>query len=54
VLLTAWSLVPWYTAWLMPLVAISANRRLWNVAIVATLVGGVLMIASCFPYWNGL
>lgn len=53
VLLTAWMLVPWYVAWLMPLVALSSNRRLWHVATAATIVGGVLMVASCFPYWNG-
>ncbi len=54
VLATAWSLLPWYVCWLMPLVALSANRRLWNAATVATLMGGAIMIASCIPGWNWL
>ena len=52
VLITAWSLLPWYTAWMMPLVALTANRRLRFAATAATLMGGALMIASCFPYWT--
>jgi alpha-1,6-mannosyltransferase len=54
VLVTAWSLVPWYVAWLMPLVALTKNNRLWNLATVATLMGGAIMIATCFPSWNWL
>jgi hypothetical protein len=54
VLATAWSLLPWYSAWMMPLVALTSNRRLWNAAIVATLMGGAIMIAGCFPAWNWL
>lgn len=50
VLLTAWSLVPWYCAWLMPLVALTNDRRLWRAAIAATAMGAVLMVASCFPW----
>lgn len=54
VLATAWSLLPWYSAWVMPLVALSGNRRLWYGAAAATLVGGAIMIAGCFPSWNWL
>jgi Glycosyltransferase family 87 len=54
VLITAWSLLPWYSAWMMPLVALTSNRRLWNAAVVATLMGGAIMIAGCFPGWNWL
>lgn len=54
VLVTAWSLLPWYSAWMMPLVALTANRRLWMAATAATVMGGALMIASCFPYWTWL
>ncbi len=54
VLATAWSLLPWYVCWLMPLVALSNSRRLWNLATVATLMGGAIMIATCFPSWNWL
>ncbi|MDE3129967.1 MAG: polyprenol phosphomannose-dependent alpha 1,6 mannosyltransferase MptB [Acidobacteriota bacterium] len=50
VLLTAWSLVPWYCAWLMPLVALTNNTRLWRAATAATVMGGTLMVASCFPW----
>jgi Glycosyltransferase family 87 len=52
VLATAWSLLPWYVCWMMPLVAISSSRRLWNVAVVATLMGSAIMIATCLPSWN--
>ncbi len=54
VLATAWSLLPWYVCWLMPLVALSSSRRLWNVATVATLMGSAIMIAACIPSWNWL
>ena len=54
VLATAWSLLPWYVCWLMPLVALSKSKRLWNVATVATVMGGAIMIATCFPSWNWL
>jgi hypothetical protein len=52
VLATAWSLLPWYSAWMMPLVALSSNRRLWYAATAATLMGGAIMISGCFPTWN--
>lgn len=52
VLAAAWSLLPWYSAWLLPLVALSANKRLWYVATAATLMGGAIMISGCFPTWN--
>ncbi|MGH2836273.1 MAG: polyprenol phosphomannose-dependent alpha 1,6 mannosyltransferase MptB [Solirubrobacteraceae bacterium] len=54
VLATAWSLLPWYSAWMLPLVALSASRRLWYAATAATLMGGAIMIAGCFPSWNWL
>jgi hypothetical protein len=54
VLATAWYLLPWYTAWMMPLVALSNNRRVWNAAIAATLMGSVIMVAGCFPAWTWL
>jgi alpha-1,6-mannosyltransferase len=54
VLATAWSLLPWYVCWLMPLVALTSNRRLWNVAMVATLGGSAIMIAGCLPSWHWL
>jgi Glycosyltransferase family 87 len=49
VLVTAWALLPWYIVWLMPLVAVSKNRRLWDVAIVLSLMSGAMMVADCTP-----
>lgn len=52
VLATAWALLPWYSAWMMPLVALSSNKRLWYAATAATIMGGAIMISGCFPTWN--
>lgn len=52
VLAAAWSLLPWYGAWLMPLVAITSNRRLWYAATAMTLMCGAVLIGGCFPSWN--
>jgi hypothetical protein len=38
-LLTASSLLPWYVVWLVPLAALSSDRRLWLTAIVMTGLG---------------
>ena len=54
VLATAWALLPWYACWLMPLVALTSNRRLWQVATVATMMCSAIMIANCFPNLNWL
>jgi alpha-1,6-mannosyltransferase len=35
-LLTASSLLPWYVAWLLPLVALCTDRRLWTYAVIMT------------------
>jgi hypothetical protein len=35
-LITASSLLPWYVAWLMPLAALAADRRLWQASIAMT------------------
>jgi len=39
VLITAGSLLPWYMAWLIPLAALSSDRRLLIAAIVLTGLG---------------
>jgi Glycosyltransferase family 87 len=52
VLVTAWTMLPWYVAWLLPLVALGTSRRLWRASMALTLVGAAMMIAGCFP--NGL
>lgn len=38
-LVTAGLLMPWYVAWLLPLAALSSDRRLWTAAIVLTGLG---------------
>jgi alpha-1,6-mannosyltransferase len=35
-LITASSLLPWYVAWLLPLVALGTDRRLWRYALIFT------------------
>jgi hypothetical protein len=52
VLVTAWTLLPWYVGWLLPLVALGSSRRLWTVSLAMTVVGAAMMVAGCFP--NGL
>ncbi len=52
ILVTAWSFLPWYVSWMLPLVALSSSRRLWNVALVSTAIAGVMMIAETLP--NGV
>jgi alpha-1,6-mannosyltransferase len=46
-LVTANSLLPWYVAWLLPLVALSSDRRLWRTALVVT---GLVMLIQMFGY----
>ena len=41
-LLTASSLLPWYVAWLLPLVGLCTDRRLWRYSLVLT--GWMLLI----------
>lgn len=52
ILATAWTLLPWYVSWLLPLVALGSSRRLWTVSLAMTVVGAAMMVAGCFP--NGL
>jgi hypothetical protein len=44
-LVTTSSLLPWYVAWLTPLVALVADRRLWRFALWAT--GFILVLQLC-------
>ena len=46
-LITASSLLPWYVAWLMPLAALAADRRLWRASIVMT---GVFLLVQVLGY----
>jgi hypothetical protein len=46
-LITASSLLPWYVAWLMPLAALGADRRLWRASMAMT---GVFLAVQVFGY----
>ncbi len=47
VLVSAWFLLPWYVSWMMPLVALTSDRRLWKATVFITIVGSAIMIAGC-------
>jgi Glycosyltransferase family 87 len=54
ILVTATALLPWYVAWLLPLVALSGDRRLWRSAIVLSgLVQGIQMLGY-IPHGSAL
>jgi hypothetical protein len=46
-LITASSVLPWYISWLLPLVALCTDRRLWRVSLVLT---GVIMLTTMLAY----
>ncbi len=49
-LVTAGSLLPWYVAWLMPLVALAHDRRLFRVAIVVTGAVQFIQLLGYIPH----
>ena len=49
-LATAWSMLPWYFCWMLPLVALSTGRRLWRVTMFMTVIGAAMMIADALPH----
>jgi uncharacterized membrane protein len=53
-LCTASSLLPWYVAWLIPLVALCTSRRLWRVAIVMTGVVQGIQLLGYVPHGSSL
>jgi alpha-1,6-mannosyltransferase len=56
-LVTATSLLPWYVVWLLPLAALTSERRLWRAALVLTGVVQVLQLIDYIPHaapWLGL
>jgi alpha-1,6-mannosyltransferase len=53
-LVTASSLLPWYVAWLLPLVALSRDRRLWKTAIIMTGVIQVIQLLGYIPHGASL
>jgi uncharacterized BrkB/YihY/UPF0761 family membrane protein len=53
-LVTASALLPWYVAWLMPLAALSADRRLVLTAVVMTCVMQGIQLFGYVPRLPGL
>jgi hypothetical protein len=53
-LATASSLLPWYVAWVLPLAALSADRRLFRVAIVMTGVVQGIQLLGYIPHGSSL
>ncbi len=49
-LVTASSLLPWYVAWLIPLAALAADRRLWPTAIAMTGVIQAVQVLGYIPH----
>jgi hypothetical protein len=49
VLATAGSILPWYVAWLLPLVALCGDRRLWNAALWMTGLVGLVTVVAYIP-----
>jgi hypothetical protein len=49
-LITASSLLPWYVAWLMPLAALAADRRLWRASIAMTGVFLAVQVLGYIPH----
>jgi Glycosyltransferase family 87 len=53
-LCTASSLLPWYVAWLIPLVALCTSQRLWRVALVMTAVVQGIQLIGYIPHGSSL
>jgi hypothetical protein len=49
-LVTASAMLPWYVAWLMPLVALCTSRRLWSTALWFTGAVQLITMVSYFPH----
>ena len=46
-LVTASAVLPWYVAWLLPVVALSTDRRLWKWSVI---ISGVLLFTTMLSY----
>ncbi|HWF55319.1 MAG TPA: glycosyltransferase 87 family protein [Solirubrobacteraceae bacterium] len=53
-LLTAGSLLPWYGSWLLPLVGLSGDRRLWRAALLFTGVAQLIQLFDYIPHGSML
>jgi hypothetical protein len=49
VLVTAWTMLPWYLTWLMPLAALCKGDRIWRASLVMTVLTGAVMLGNCVP-----
>jgi hypothetical protein len=49
-LATAGSLLPWYVAWLVPLVGLTTSRRLWTAAMWMSGVATVMTVVTYLPH----
>ncbi|HTX47042.1 MAG TPA: glycosyltransferase 87 family protein [Solirubrobacteraceae bacterium] len=49
-LITASSLLPWYVAWMLPLIGLSKDRRLWRAAIIITGVIQAIQLLGYIPH----
>jgi alpha-1,6-mannosyltransferase len=52
-LLTASSILPWYIAWLLPLVALCTDRRLWPISLALTGVIQLITLLGYIPHGGG-
>ncbi len=48
------SLLPWYVAWMLPLVALGHDRRLTRIAIAMTGVVQGIQLLGYIPHGSGL
>ena len=53
-LLTASSLLPWYVAWLLPLVGLCTDRRLWRYSLILTAWMLLITMIGYVPHGIGL
>jgi alpha-1,6-mannosyltransferase len=51
-LVTAGALLPWYVSWLLPLVGLTSNRRLWRAALWMTGIETLMTVVTYLP--NGI
>jgi alpha-1,6-mannosyltransferase len=48
------SLLPWYVAWLIPLVALCSNPKLWRLALIMSAVVQVIQLVGYAPHTGSL
>ena len=54
ILVTATALLPWYVAWLLPLAALSGDRRLWRSAIALSGLVQAIQMIGYIPHGSAL